>query len=122
VLHATRVDEALVAGRPVLIGISTPVYCVSLVCGPLTEYLVDVAGRFGDRVDVVHIEVWEDFEDRQLNPAAAAWILPRTGSDGREPWVFLVDGTGTVIARWDNVLDPVELEAALSALPVLGDA
>jgi hypothetical protein len=120
VLHKTRVDESLAAGRPVLIGIATPVYCVSLVCGPLTDHLVSVAERFGDRADFVHIEVWEDFEQQRLNPAAAAWIQTATG--GNEPWVFLVDGSGTVIARWDNVIDPVELEAALSALPVLGGA
>jgi hypothetical protein len=120
VLHTTRVDESLAAGRPVLVGIATPVYCVSLVCGPLTDHLVDVAERFSDRADFVHIEVWEDFEQQRLNPAAAAWIQTATG--GNEPWVFLVDGSGTVIARWDNVIDPVELEAALSALPVLGGA
>ncbi len=120
VLHDTRVDDSVAAGRPVLIVISTPVYCMSLFCGPLTDYIVDVAERHGDRADFVHIEVWEDFEEERLNPAAAAWI--QTESDGREPWVFLVDATGTVIARWDNVIDPDELDAALSALPVLDDA
>ena len=117
VLHTTRVDESIAAGRPVVIAITTPVYCVSLVCGPLTEYLVDVAGRFGDRADFAHVEVWEDFEQQRLNPAAATWI--QTADGGNEPWVFLVGGDGTVIARWDNVVDPVELEAALSALPLL---
>jgi hypothetical protein len=120
VLHTTRVDASIAAGRPVVIAIATPVYCVSLVCGPLTDYLVGVAERFGDRADFVHIEVWEDFEQQRLNPAAAVWIQTETG--GNEPWVFLVDGTGTVIARWDNVVDPAELEAALSALPLLGPA
>ncbi len=117
VLHTTRVDDAVAAGRPVVIAVTTPVYCVSLVCGPLTEYLVEVAGRFGDRADFVHIEVWEDFEEQRLSPAAAVWI--QTAQGGNEPWVFLVDGTGTVVARWDNVVDPDELEAALSALPLL---
>jgi len=122
ILHATRVDDAIAAGRPVLIAIATPVYCVSLVCGPLTDYLVGVAERFADRADFVHIEVWEDHEQQRLNPAAAIWIQPTNGDFGREPWVFLVDGSGTVIARWDNVVDPVELEAALSALPTLDGA
>ena len=117
VLHTTRFDESIAASRPVVIAITTPVYCVSLVCGPLTEYLVDVAARFDDRADFVHVEVWEDFEQQILSPAAAAWIQTETG--GNEPWVFLVDGDGSVLARWDNVVDPVELEAALSALPVL---
>jgi len=120
VLHTTRVDEALAAGRPVVIAITTPVYCVSLVCGPLTDHLVALAGRFGDRADFVHIEVWEDFEQQLLNPAAAAWIQTETG--GNEPWVFVVDASGMVVARWDNVLDPDELEAVLSVLPVLGGA
>jgi len=116
-LHTVRVDESIAAGRPVVLAITTPVYCVSLVCGPLTDFLVDVAQRYGDRADFVHIEVWEDFEQQRLSPAAATWIQTATG--GNEPWVFLVDGSGTVVARWDNVVDPVELEDALSALPVL---
>jgi len=118
ILHTTRIDDAIAAGRPLVVAIATPVYCVSLVCGPLTDFLVDVAERFGDRADFVHIEVWEDFDQQRLNPAAAVWIQTETG--GNEPWVFLIDATGTVAARWDNVLDPAELEAALSALPVLG--
>ena len=116
-LHVTRVDESIAEGRPVVVAITTPVYCVSLVCGPLTDYLVDVAERFGDRADFAHVEVWEDFEDQRLSPAAAAWIQTATG--GNEPWVFLVGSDGRVIARWDNVVDPAELEAALSALPEL---
>lgn len=117
VLHERRVSDSLAAGRPLVVTVSTPVYCVSLVCGPLTEYLVDVASRYGDRADFAHVEVWEDFEEQRLNSAASAWIQTETG--GNEPWIFVVDGTGTVIARWDNVVDPDELEAVLSALPVL---
>jgi hypothetical protein len=116
-LHTTRVDESIAAGRPVIVAVTTPVYCVSLVCGPLTDYLVDVAERFGDRADFAHLEVWEDYEAQRLSPAAAAWIQTATG--GNEPWVFLVDGEGRIAARWDNVVDPAELEAALSALPML---
>jgi len=117
ILHTTRIDDAIAAGRPLVVAIATPVYCVSLVCGPLTDVLVDLAERFGDRAEFVHIEVWEDFEQQRLNPAAAVWIQTATG--GNEPWVFLIAADGTVAARWDNVLDPAELEAALSALPVL---
>jgi hypothetical protein len=120
ILHTTRIDDSIAAGRPLVVAIATPVYCVSLVCGPLTDFLVDVAQRFGDRADFVHIEVWEDFEAQRLNPAAAVWI--QTPSGGNEPWVFLIDASGTVIARWDNVIDPTALEAALSALPVLDAA
>ena len=119
-LHRTRVSDSLAAGRPVVVVVSTPVYCVSLVCGPLTDHVVDLAERFGDRADFIHIEVWEDFESQRLNPAAAAWI--QTDAGGNEPWVFLVDASGLIAARWDNVLDTAELEALLSALSVLDGA
>jgi hypothetical protein len=117
VLHDRRVSDSLAAGRPMVVTISTPVYCVSLVCGPLTDHMTELAGRFGDRADFIHLEVWRDFESQELNPAAAAWI--QTGSGGNEPWVFLVDASGTIVARWDNVLDTDELEALLSDLALL---
>jgi hypothetical protein len=116
-LHDRRVADSLAAGRPIVLTISTPVYCVSLVCGPLTDHMVALAQRYGDRADFIHLEVWRDFEAQELNPAAAAWI--QTSAGGNEPWVFFVDASGTIVARWDNVLDSVELEALLSDLPIL---
>ena len=115
VLHATRIPEALAEGRPLVVAVATPVYCQSLVCGPLTEHLTTLAERYGDRAAFVHVEVWRDFAAQELSPAAAAWIRTETG--GNEPWVFLVGADGRVAARWDNVLDTVELEALLAALP-----
>jgi hypothetical protein len=117
VLHDRRVSDSLAAGRPFVLTISTPVYCVSLVCGPLTDHVTGLAERYGDRADFIHLEVWQDFEAQVLNPAAATWIQTETG--GNEPWVFLVDASGTIVARWDNVLDTEALEALLSDLPVL---
>ena len=114
-LHATRIPDALAEGRPLVVAIATPVYCQSLVCGPLTEHLVALEARYGDRAAFVHVEVWRDFEAQELAPAAAAWI--RTEAGGNEPWVFLVGADGRIAARWDNVLDSAELEALLEALP-----
>lgn len=114
-LHATTIAGSLDAGRPVVVMVSTPVYCVSRFCGPLVEVVADVAREFEDRADVVHLEVWEDFEDQRLNDAAAEWILTEAGTF--EPWVWLVDGDGTVLARWDNVVDVEELRTLLSELP-----
>jgi hypothetical protein len=118
-LHERTVAASLDAGRPVLVAIATPVYCVSRFCGPLTAVISDLAIEYEDVIDTVHIEVWEDFDEQVLNPAAAEWIQTELG--GNEPWVFLVDGTGTIIARWDNVLDVEELRGLLDGLPPLPD-
>ncbi len=115
-LHDTAIADALDAGRPMVVIVSTPVYCVSQFCGPITETVADLAGQYGDRAEFVHLEVWENFQDQVLNPAAEEWIFdPETG--GNEPWVFLVDADGTIAARWDNVLDADELTTMLEELP-----
>ncbi|MEX1164229.1 MAG: hypothetical protein WEB03_11685 [Nitriliruptor sp.] len=113
-LHDSTIAASLDEGMPVVVILSTPTYCVSTFCGPLTSELATVAERYEDVADFVHIEVWRDFEATELNEAAAEWIQTEAG--GNEPWVFLVDGDGIIQARWDNVLDVDDLESRLAAL------
>ena len=115
-LHELTVADAIATGRPTLLVVSTPVYCVSRFCGPITDAVQRLAGRIGDAANFVHIEVWRDFEEVVLNRAAAEWIFPSEDVDAKEPWVFLIDGTGTVVERWDNVTNEPELEAAVRSL------
>jgi predicted small secreted protein len=113
-LHDTTVADALDDGRPVVAILSTPTYCVSAFCGPLTVEFARLAEEREDDAAFIHIEVWRDFEARELNEAAAEWIQTEAG--GNEPWVFLVDGDGIVQGRWDNVVDVADLERRLDAL------
>jgi hypothetical protein len=115
-LHDAVIADELDAGRPLVIAITTPVYCVSRFCGPLTAVISDLAHEYEDRATFVHLEVWKDHQAQEVNEAAAEWIQPRSGAGGNEPWVFVVDGDGVITARWDNVLDVEELEAVLAEL------
>lgn len=115
-LHDASIADVLDAGRPMVVVISTPVYCASQFCGPITETIADLSDEYGDRAEFVHLEVWADFESEQLNPAVEEWIFdPEAG--GNEPWVFLVGADGTIQVRWDNVLDADELVGMLEELP-----
>lgn len=114
-LHDLTVAEAIEQGRPAVVLLSTPVYCVSRFCGPITEAFAELEQEYRDRAEVIHIEVWRDFEEQELNEAAAPWIQTETG--GNEPWAFLVDDQGEIAARWDNVVDLEALEAELDKLP-----
>lgn len=114
-LHDTSVADALAAGRPTVVAVATPVYCVSQFCGPIVDSIAQLEAEYGDRAEFVHLEVWRDFAANELNDAAAAYIQTATG--GNEPWVFLVGADGTIEARWDNVLDLEELRSRLDALP-----
>ena len=115
-LHSTTVADALAAGRPAMVVVSTPVYCVSRFCGPITDAVAAVARRHGERMAFVHLEVWRDFEDKVVNEAAAEWVYRPGAADLNEPWVFVVGPDGRIVERFDNVVTDAELEAAAVAV------
>lgn len=119
-LHEETVAEALAADRPVMVVVSTPVFCVSQFCGPITDTVQELARENSAEMDFVHIEVWRDFENNAINRAAAEWIWPDRAGDPAEPWVFLVDRTGAIVQRWDNVATEQGLAEAVEF--VLRDA
>ncbi len=96
-----------------MVVISTPTYCQSRFCGPITDAVSALGKRHGERMAFVHIEFWEDFEAQRVNEAAAEWIFPPGTEDAREPWVFVVGGDGVITHRFDNVASDAELEAAV---------
>ena len=112
-LHSMTVADAIASGKPTMIVVATPVYCVSRFCGPITDAVQDLAQRFGDRMNFVHIEVWRDFEARELNKAAAEWIYPPGIEEAKEPWVWVIGADGIIVARFDNVASEAELAAAV---------
>ena len=114
-LHQTTVAQALAEKRPVLLVISTPTYCVSQFCGPVTDVIADLAKTYANRARFIHIEVWKDYKTKQLNDAAKEWIAK--GGDINEPWIFLIGSDGKVTARFDNIATRDVLEALLQKLP-----
>lgn len=113
-LHQGTIADSIDAGRPVVVVVSTPLYCQSRFCGPITDEILALSEMYGDRADFIHLEVWRNYQDKVVNKAAADWVY-RT--DITEPWVFLVGPDGTIIDRWANVADPRELRDQLEALP-----
>lgn len=121
VLHRTSVADALAAGKPTVVVVSTPVYCVSRFCGPITDSVAKLAPTYGDRVAFVHLEVWKDFENKVVNPFAEEWISPKNKvGDTQEPWIFLVGGDGIVKERLDNVVGDQALAEAVARLAAGG--
>ena len=116
ILHELTVADALAAGRPTVVVISTPVYCVSRFCGPITEEVAAIAERSNDDVAFVHLEVWRDYEGQAINKAAAEWVYPAGAEEMKEPWVFVVGRDGTVTHRFDNVTAAEELTDAIAAV------
>lgn len=118
-LHRWTISRALDEGVPAVVVFATPVYCVSLFCGPVTEAVESLAARFDDRAVFIHVEIWKDFnaQPQVVNEAAADWLY--RNDNLTEPWVYLIGADGIIDDRWAGVFDPLELEAALRELPPL---
>ena len=105
-LHATTIADALDRRRPVLALFSTPTYCVSLMCGPETDALEELAGRYPDRAVFIHVEIWRNYQKSVVNKAAADWVCCDATGTLTEPWLFLIDADGVITDRWGPLFDP----------------
>jgi hypothetical protein len=117
-LHATSIADAIEARHPAVVVFSTPVYCVSRFCGPVTDLIAELAKEYRERADFIHVEIYRDFEAGLVNQAALDWLSP-DGGDLREPWTFLIDANGRIAASWDTVVTRSEIEPLLQSLPVM---
>lgn len=104
-------SDVVGTGVPVVAVFSTPAFCVSASCGPTLDIVESVAVQMADVV-FVHVEIYTNldadrFEDLELAPAVLEWRLPS------EPWVFVIDGDGTIHAAFEGALGVEELEAAV---------
>jgi hypothetical protein len=107
--YQMSVAEAVSSERPSVIVFATPAFCSSGACGPTMEVVRAMAPRYPD-VDWVHVEVYTNLDDPgnlQVVPAVEQWGLET------EPWVFVVDASGVVAARFEGVVTEEEIAAAL---------
>jgi hypothetical protein len=118
-LHEWTIARALQEGRPALVVFSTPVYCASKFCGPVTDVVQHLAARYDDRAVFIHVEIWRDYREFEpvMNQGAAEWLLRDGGFT--EPWLFLIGADGIIVDRWANLWREDEVVAALEALPLM---
>ena len=109
-MHATSLEEAVAAGRPVALMFATPAYCQTAVCGPAVERLdaVRTDGEWGD-VAFVHVEIYSD-EGTTTTQPVQAWELPT------EPWLFTIGRDGAIVDRIDGIMIESELRDLVSAI------
>lgn len=106
-------DLADVLGKkPVVLLFATPALCQSRVCGPVVDVTEQVKAEFGEDVDFIHMEIFEDnqFDPKnpKLRPQVKAYGLPT------EPWLFVIDENGEVATRIEGAFSVTELEQALA--------
>jgi hypothetical protein len=96
--------------RPVALLFSTPQLCTSRVCGPVTDVAVSEQHEFASRIAFIHQEVYVNNDpSKGLRPQLQAFHL-RT-----EPWLFVINRRGVIVARLEGAFGTGELRAALRA-------
>ena len=110
-LYQLSIDQALSNGKPCLFLFATPGYCQTAVCGPCVDVLRKLVDRFGDAFNPVHVEVYQlPYEAGRTVPAMHEWGLKT------EPWLFLVDRSGTIVGRYEGGITVAELEPEVAKL------
>jgi hypothetical protein len=94
--------------KPVALLFATPQLCQSRVCGPVVDIAAQLKSRYGDRVQFIHQEVYEDNDvNKGLREPLQRFRLPT------EPWLFVVDADGRITARLEGSFGVRAFERAL---------
>lgn len=108
--YDTSIAEAIERGDPFVAVFATPKFCASAVCGPTLDDVELLADDFPD-ITFIHTEIYTD-NDPTKPPLQQVidWGLPS------EPWVFVVDGDGRLVAKFEGSAPPQELRPVLEDL------
>jgi len=109
-LHQVRIADAIAQGKPQVIVFATPQWCTSRVCGPVVDIVRFLLPTYGARVVFTHQEIWQDFATQRVSPTVEEWHLPS------EPWIFVVDGTGIIRAKFEGLTTTHEIAGALQQM------
>jgi hypothetical protein len=106
-MHEDSFDQ-VVGKKPVALLFATPQLCQSRVCGPVVDVALQLRERYGDRIEFIHQEVYEDNDlEKGLREPLRAFNL-RT-----EPWLFVVGADGRITARLEGSFGLNAVEKAL---------
>ena len=108
-MHAVSFNQVL-GKRPVALLFSTPQFCISKVCGPVTDIMVQLQHEFANRISFIHEEVYANNQpSKGLRPQLKAFHLET------EPWLFTINRQGVIAARLEGAFGVNGATQALQA-------
>lgn len=116
-LYRTTLAAAIDSGMPTVVVFASPAFCTNAVCGPQVEVLKELKDLYKDNANFVHVDFYDnpheiqgDLDRARISTAVTEWSLPSI------EWTFVIDGDGTVTARFEGFATLSEVEAALKEL------
>lgn len=110
-LYQTSIREAISSGKPTVVVFASPAFCTNAICGPQDDVASELNTVYGDRVNFIHVDLYENPDEIQgnLDNAVASPVLEEWGLVSQE-WTFVLDRTGRISARFENFAPREELE------------
>ena len=115
-LYQLTITEALDEPEPLLVTFATPAYCRTATCGPQMNIVKELKGKYSDRMNFIHVEVYDnpaEIREQGISVARTAPTLSEWGLPS-EPWTFIVSSDGVVRAKYEGFVDSDELEVAIA--------
>jgi hypothetical protein len=108
-MHSVSLNQVL-GKQPVALLFSTPQFCTSRVCGPVTDIAVSLQHEYAGRITFIHQEVYADNQPTKgLRTQMKAFHLET------EPWLFTVNRQGIIAARLEGAYGVNAMRQALNA-------
>ncbi|MGF1616768.1 MAG: TlpA family protein disulfide reductase [Acidimicrobiia bacterium] len=110
-LYSMTVAEAVSNGTPSVVIFATPAFCTTQACGPMLSQIKDLKFDYPG-IDFVHVEIYENLqvetvEELVVVDSVREWQLPS------EPWVYIIDADGVVVAAFEGAVNDDELTSVL---------
>jgi hypothetical protein len=109
-LYQMTVADALDSGRPTVVILATPAFCQTQICAPIVKSVEAVYNQFSDQANFIHLEIYKDFQTLETADEVTEWAL------SSEPWTFVIDADGVIVARLGGPVSPRELIEVLAPL------
>jgi hypothetical protein len=94
--------------KPIVLVFATPALCKSRVCGPIVDAVEQLKSQYGGRAAFIHMEIYKDNDlSKGYRPQVRAWRLPS------EPWTFMIDRQGNVVASFEGAASVAELQRGI---------
>lgn len=119
-LYQTTIPDALQAGKPLMVVMSSPGFCTSPTCGPQVDTVTELKNLYAAQANFIHVEIYDNPIEIQssldmgvYSPVVVDWGLTNSEDYLNESWVFIIDSDGLIIAKYEGYASLDELEAGL---------
>lgn len=114
-MYQMSLDQAVTSDKPTAVLFNTPGFCETASCGPSLEVMKGLQKVYSDTVNFIHVEVYqypfsESAQREVFSEPMVAWRLTT------EPWLFLIDAKGIIVARFEGGITKEEIGPALEKL------